>query len=27
MGVPYRETRPRTSEAIEAVKALWAGAA
>jgi probable F420-dependent oxidoreductase len=25
MGVPYRERGPRTSEAIEAVKALWAG--
>lgn len=25
MGVPYRERGPRTSEAIEVVKALWAG--
>jgi len=25
MGVPYRERGPRTSEAIEAIKALWAG--
>jgi probable F420-dependent oxidoreductase len=25
MGVPYRERGPRTSEAIEALKALWAG--
>jgi alkanesulfonate monooxygenase SsuD/methylene tetrahydromethanopterin reductase-like flavin-dependent oxidoreductase (luciferase family) len=25
MGVPYRERGPRTSEAIEVLKALWAG--